>query len=171
MTDKEIAQILNDIVIVCDTREKKNDHIVDYMYNNGIKVKHESLTSGDYSFILPNHPELGLDKSILIERKNSLDEISQNFTKNRKRFVNEFERIDESQTIHLIIETATWKKLLNGSYRSKLEPKSLLASILTWNVRYDTNVWFCNKPESGVLIHNIIYYGLREKLKNIQQCS
>lgn len=168
MTDNQISKILNDIEIIIDTREKKNSHITNALDEIGVKYVHEKLDSGDYSFRLPNNSGLKLDKSILIERKNSLDEIAQNFTKHRERFTNEFERVGDSK-MHILIEGATWLKLVRGSYRSKLPPKSFMASLMTWNVRYDTNIWMCNKSEAPVLIYNIIYYGLREKLKNIQK--
>jgi len=132
---------------------------------NNIKYKVEKLDTGDYSFCLPNYPHLNLDKKILVERKNSLDEIAGNFTKDRARFVREFERKTDEK-MHLILENATFKKLYNGSYRSQLPPQSLLASILTFHIRYNVPVWFVGKDESPRLLYNIIHYELRELLKS-----
>ena len=168
MTDKEISNILNDIVIICDTREQKNQHILDYFKENNIKYITQKLDSGDYSFYLPNYPELNLDKCSVIEKKNSLDEITQNFTKGRDRFKREFERIPSGTYTHLIIEKATWKKLLNGSYRSQLTPKSFMASLLTFANNYDIKVWFAGVDESPTLIYNLLYYDLFNKLKEIK---
>lgn len=164
-TDKEISNILDDITIIIDTREKKNDHITDIFDEMKVHYRPEKMDSGDYTFELPNYPELGLDGSIVVERKNSLDEISQNFTKHRDRFQREFQRF-EDESVHILIENATWKKLLKGSYRSKLPPKSFVASLITWSIRYDSNVWMVTKAESAVVIYNLIYYGLRERLKD-----
>ena len=169
MTDKVRSAILSDIVIIVDTREKKNQHILDYFDANGIPYEVEKLDSADYSFRLPNYQLLGLDKSVLVEKKNSLDEISANFTQNRERFAREFERVEKNQSINLLIENATWTKIFNGSYRSQLSPKSFTASIITWCVRYDTPVWFCKPSESGELLYNIIKYSLYEKLKNFEE--
>lgn len=169
MTDRDIGFILADINIVCDSREKKNQHILDYFKKHDIPHATSKLETADYSFVLPNYPHLGLDLSIIVEKKNSLDEIIGNFTGDRERFTREFERVEDWQTIHLLIEQATWHKLLKGSYRSSLPPKSLLASIMTWNVRYNCPIWYCQPDESPILIYSIIYYGLREKLKNIQK--
>lgn len=165
LTDKEISNILNDIVYIFDTREQKNHHIIEYFEKNNIPYIIEKLETTDYSYYLPNYPHLNLDKQVLIEKKNSLDEICGNFTKDRDRFAREFERVD-NELVHIIIENATWRKLFNHSYNSQLPPKSLLASLLTWNARYDCPIWFCKKDEIAILIQNIIYYNLREILKN-----
>ena len=169
MTDKQRACILSDMTILVDTREQKNKHILDYFDANGIKYEKRKLDSGDYSFILPNYQLLGLDEKILIEKKNSLDEISSNFTSGRERFVREFERVPRGSTIHLLVENATWTKIFHGSYRSQLNPKSFTASIITWCVRYNVPVWFCKPSESGELIYNILKYSLYEKIKNFEE--
>lgn len=168
MTDKEMSEVLKDMTIIIDTREKKNQHILDYLKENNIKYIVEKLDSGDYSFYLPNYSHLNIDKCSVIEKKNSLDEISQNFTKGRDRFKREFERIPTGTKIHLLIEKATWKKLLNGSYRSKLSPKSFMASLLTFTNNYDIKVWFAGVDESPTLIYNILYYDLFSKLKEMR---
>lgn len=154
--------------IICDTREKKNKHILEYLKENKIPYKKEKLTSGDYSFILPNYPELNMDKQILIERKCSLSELAGNFTSGRTRFKNEFERLTENQKIHLVVEKATWRKLFNGTYYSKFHPNSYKASIFTWNIRYNCPVWFCETRESPEIIYKILYYELNEYLNKLK---
>lgn len=168
MTDSDMARILKDMVVITDTREQKNQHILDYFMENKIPYKTERLKTADYSFCLPNYSHLELDGAILVEKKNSLDEICGNFTKERERFAREFERI-QSEHIHLVIENATWKKVLNGSYRSQLNPKSLMASMITWNIRYNCPIWFVGVDESPALIYNILYYELFEHLKGLRE--
>lgn len=164
LSDKEIASILSNITVLVDTREQKNEHLIEYFKENKIPYQIEKLETADYTFILPNFPELGMDKKILVEKKNSLDEISGNFAKDRERFTREFERITDEK-IHLVIENATWKKLMGHSYRSMLSPRSFLASLLTWNIRYNCPIWFVGKEESPMLIYHIMYYELFEFLK------
>lgn len=163
-TDRKISDILKDITVIVDTREQKNDHILDFLNENSIPYTKEKLDSGDYSFILPNYPEIGMDKQILIEKKNSLTEIAGNFTSGRDRFQREFERLT-NEKIHLVVEDATWKKVKNGSYRSQLPSKAMSASLLTWNIRYNCPVWFVGKDESPELIFRLMYYELFEELK------
>ena len=169
MTDKQISEVIKDMRIVVDTREVKNEHITNWLTENNIPFIREKLDSGDYSFDLPNYPELGLDRIYLVEKKNSLTEIAGNFTSGRERFVREFERIPENAVLHLLIEGATWKKVLNGSYRGQFPPKSMLASLLTWSIRYDTPVWFVGIDESPELIYNILKYELMEHLKSLRE--
>lgn len=161
-------KILQDMVIIVDTREQKNQHLLDYFTKENIPYKVEKLDVADYSFILPNYPELNLDKKFVVEKKNSLTELAGNFTKNRDRFKREFDRAKvNNQKVNLLIETATWKKLLNGTYRSQFPPKSFMASLLTWSIRNNCPTWFCEKSEAGHLIYNILYYELYEELNKI----
>lgn len=166
LSDKQISDRIQNMVILTDTREQKNQHILDYFDANTILHEREKLRTADYTFYLPSYPELGIDRKILVERKGSLNEIAVNFTKDRERFTREFERVGEEH-IHLLIENATWKKILNGSYRGNFHPNSFMASILTLDVRYNCPIWMCTTEESPVLIYNILRYELREFLKNI----
>ncbi len=166
MTDKKMADILSNITIVIDTREQKNQHIKDYFDEKEIPYIEKKLNAGDYTFILPKYPDLELDGTMAIERKNSLDEITGNLSQNRERFIKEFERAKDIE-LHLMIEKATWRKLFRGSYRSKMSPQSFLASLLTWHYRYKCPIWFVQQDESGILIYNLIKYYIMEKLKNV----
>lgn len=167
MTDRELDNVLRDMTVIIDTREKKNDHLLKYFNDNGIKWVCKKLDTADYSFELPNYKHLGFDRKFLVEKKNSLNEITGNFTSSRERFQREFERI-EDEHLHLVIENATWKKVVNGSYRSKMHPNSLIASLLSWSVRYGFKVWFVGKDESPMLIYNILRYELAEALKGLK---
>ena len=168
MTNGDKMRILQDITVIVDTREQKNQHILDYLKENKIPYIVEKLDVADYSFVLPNYPELNMDKIILVEKKNSLSEIATNFTSARDRFTRQFERMTEGQKIHLVIETATWKKLFNGTYRSKTSPNSMKASLLTWCIRYKCPYHFVEKAESPELIYKIMYYELNEFLNTIK---
>ena len=169
ITDKVIADVIKDMVVIVDTREQKNDHILRYLKDNDIKYVVEKLDSGDYSFYLPSYPELDRDRKYLVEKKNSLDEIVGNFTTGRERFAREFERVPEGSVLHILVEGATWKKLLNGSYRSKISPQSVMASMLTFHIRYDAPVWFVGKDESPDLIYNLLKYELMEFMKEMRK--
>lgn len=161
-----MSDIVSDMVVVVDTREQKNQHIIDYLDENEIKWVRKKVDTGDYTFELPNYPSLNLDRQVLVEKKNSLSEIAGNFTTDRGRFQREFERLDE-EDMHLVIENATWRKINNGSYRSKLHPNSFTASLLSWAIRYEFKVWFVQPQDSPHLIYTLLKYGLIEKLKEM----
>lgn len=160
-------KVLNSMTIIVDTREQKNQHILDYLEHNKIPYIVRKLDSGDYSFILPDYPELNMDERVLVERKGSLSELAGNFTSGRERFAREFERLKDNQKMHLVLETGTWKKIFNGTYRSSFHPNSYKASILTWSARYNIPFWFCEKRESPEIIHKILIYELNELLDKI----
>jgi len=164
MTDKEINNVLEDMVVISDTREQKNQHILQYFDENKIPYIVGKLNSADYTMYLPNYPHLNLDKQFLVERKGSLDELAGNFTKGRDRFIREFDRLEDGQSIHMVLENFTIKKLMNGNYRSKFPSKSYLASLMTWCIRYKCPVWTVTTDESPVVIYNVLKYELRERL-------
>jgi ERCC4-type nuclease len=160
--------ILADMEIIVDSREQKWHHIKDYLDEQNIPYIVKKLEVGDYSFQLPNYPEVNMDNKIIVERKNSLSEIASNFTSGRERFTKEFERVQEGQKVHLVVETATWKKLFNGTYRSKFHPNSFKASLITWCIRYKLPVWFAEVKESPEIIYKLMYYELNEHLNNLK---
>lgn len=129
-------------------------------------MKHISrkLDVGDYSAQIG---ELSLEKDIAIERKHNLDEICGNFTSERERFEREFLRAKAYGTkVVLIIENATWGDIFLGNYRSKVSPKSLIGSLLSWMVRFNVTITFCKAEETGRIISGILYYAAKELLTN-----
>lgn len=164
LTDKEISKIIKESKVIVDTREQKNQHILEYFDKNNIIWKSQKLDSGDYSLELPEKYNY-LNEFVIIEKKNSLSEIAGNFTKGRERFYREFERAKNKKK-HLVVEDATWKRVFNENYRSEMSSNSMIASILSFSIKYNMPVWFVGKSESPILIWKLLYYELREKLKN-----
>ena len=110
--------------------------------------------------------DMTLEHDVVIEKKNGLDEIAGNFTVDRKRFEDEFTRAKaDGLKVFLLIENASWSDILLHNYRSKLAPKSLIASLLSWQVRFNITIIFCKPSETGQIIHGILYYAAREALK------
>lgn len=167
ITNKEKMDIIADMVIITDSREQKWQHIQQYFDENNIKYRVDKLDVGDYTFELPNYPELDLDRRFLVERKFSLDELAGNFTSGRERFAREFERMEEGQKIHLVLENFTWRKLLNKSYRSGFLPKSYMASIIAWSIKYDFPTWNVVTKDSGILIYEILKKELEHELNKL----
>lgn len=167
ITDKEFGNLISDMVVIVDTREKKNEHIVEFLTKSGIPFKLDKLDHGDYTVEFSKPEHFKYNRCVAIERKNSFDEICGNLTKNRDRFEREFERAKNHKTkMHLLIENATWKKAFNSSFRSKMTNNALVAGILTFSIRYNCNVWYTTKDESGMLIYKLFFYTLRELSKS-----
>lgn len=166
ITENEILKLLKEMTIIVDTREQvgKNDHILNYFEKNKIDYVREKLDVGDYSYKFPNKPELS--KMFSIERKKSLDEICNNFSKERDRFDKEFERAKNSNIkMNLVLENTSWTKIFNGSYRSQLHPNCILANIVRLEMLHDCPVYFCKPSECGELLYNLIIWNVKRILK------
>ena len=156
--------LMENMTILVDTREKANKHILDYFDSKGIKYKIFGLKYGDYSCIYQDQ-ELKLDfrEIVSIERKNSLDELTQNLTKYRDRFNNEFKRA--KGRIYLMIEGCSYSDILNHNYNSAMHPKALLSSIKSFEAKHGISTNYIKRVQAG----NYIYYTLkayvREALK------
>ena len=127
-----------------------------------IPYKTRKLDTGDYS------AQLGIltfERDIIVERKHNLDELCGNFTADRERFEREFIRAKAYGTkVFLIIENATWTDVFIGNYRSKFQPKSMIASLLSWMVRFNITVLFCKPEETARIVYGIFHYYAREAL-------
>lgn len=166
-TDKEKKEILNNMVILVDTREQENKHILEFLNKKKIQYKSKKLDFGDYSFMLPAMPELGIikplffDNEIVVERKGSLTELSGNLTKDRERFEKELIRKQDAK-FYLMIENGSWEAIQNGKYGTEYRPVSFLATLNAYIARYSININFVTKDYAGTYIFALFNYHLRE---------
>lgn len=167
-TDKEVNEICKSITILIDTREKSNSHITDWLDKKKIPWKEKALKNGDYSFMIPANEELNIDrdlyfdKEIMVERKRSLDEVGSNFSTYRTRFEEEMATYTGKK--YLLLENSVYEGIVQGDYRNKLSSKAFLASLHTFNHRYNLEiVYMPNEQYSAQWIYlTFIYY-----IKNI----
>lgn len=114
---------------------------------------------------MPDGKMVSLKDAVVVERKNSIDELCMCFTSQRGRFEREFKRAEESGIkVYLLVENATFEGVYNGKYRSHMLPNALVASILAWLSRYNCVLIFCKAETSGKLIRDILHYEMREAL-------
>lgn len=161
----EAEECLRNMIFCADTREQPTGNLEKRLaYLN--PHERETLISGDYTAktLLPDGSWFYLP--VAIERKMSLTEIAGNFTRERKRFVAEFNRAREHGIrLYILIEQANWEAAYAGAYRSMLKPQSLIASLLTWSARYGCSIIMCDRAETGgKLIRDILHYEMREAL-------
>lgn len=167
---EDIDNILKNMVILVDSREKSNKHILDWLdYKDRCEYQKITFSNGDYSCMLKACPEYGINEDIyfhkefVIERKNSLDELSQNFTKNRARFEHELGTFNGRM---IIAVEDTWSNLFQGNYSAKYNRKSFIGTTMAFTHRYGVSFNFLKKEEIGVYIYTQCRYYIREKLKN-----
>lgn len=169
-TDSEIKDILKNIVVLCDSREQQNKHITEYFDSKSISHQTQKLDSADYSVMLPALHEYGIkrpiyfDNSIAIERKGSLEELSGNLTKERSRLEEEFTRLSNIKAFLMIENPGGYGAIWNHKYQTQYNEKSFMASLLAFQQRYNLNVTFIDRQYSGIYIHSILFYHVREFL-------
>lgn len=160
----DVDTALESMTVIVDTREQITAALQQRL-KAFPKWEREKLNAGDYSakFVLPSGDPYRLPVSI--ERKYGLDELCMCYCQQRGRFEREFKRASDAHIkLYLLVEGATWEKAYAGRYRSKMNPKSLVGSILAWLARYNCQVIFCDKQTSGQLIYDILYREGRETL-------
>lgn len=162
LTEKELRDKLSELTIIIDTREQRNQHIAEYLNRKKAPFISRKLDIGDYSAELP---EGSFERSFVVERKRSLDELCGNFTADRERFERELLRAKAyGVKVFLVIENASWNDVFLHNYSSKLSEKALLASLFSWQVRYNVTIIFCKTENSPNVIYGLLWYAAREEL-------
>lgn len=172
-TDKELKEILKNLVIITDTRENANRHILDSFDKLKVKYKIGKLDFGDYSAMLPvgsfegQTREIYFDRLIAIERKNSIDEIAGNL-KDDVRLNTELAHLNKyGIKYYIFLEDEKFDdNIRKGNFRSRYNKVSLYARLKTIEARYNTIIRPISKEFIGSEIYNTLKYYIREQLKN-----
>jgi len=145
---------IKNILVIVDTREKQIEHITKVFDKLNIDYKFKALKAGDYTFV---YRPVNLLSRIIIERKSGLDELSQNFTKYRDRFKKEFEKTKDDN-MHMIIEDNSLNDIYKGHYRSDIHCNSFLASLLSFQFKYNLKIHFIESKYVAMHILRLFYY-------------
>ena len=172
MKDDKIKEIFTNYTYILIDRREKKLHIKEYYDKLNIHNEFSTVDYGDYSIKIISNPILKNKEDIIfnvsVERKASLDELANNLTKGKTRFMREMERCkkDEGNMI-IMIENATYMDIIQHNYKSDLSPKSFLALLHTIYDRYDVPFIFIEEEASSLFVYNYLKYYCREWLKNI----
>ena len=164
---------IKNIKILVDSRDKSNEHILTIFDKKGIEYykPENGLKTGDYSVAIQLEDDTVIDlrDKIVIERKNSLEELSTNITKHRERFANELQRAKDNNTkFILMIEGVRWyEDLLEGNYNTFTHKNSYLASIMAFKSRYGIEVIGIDRKYVASYIYKELYYFAKEYVKNL----
>jgi ERCC4-type nuclease len=155
----DIEETLKTATLIVDTREQPTPRAKARLAATGLPFVREALPAGDYSLRMtrPDGSIVDLSKAVAIERKMHLDELCSCYTRERNRFVREFERAKENGTkVYLMVENASWDFAIMGRYKSQMTTQSLIASMIVWMIRYDTHIVFVSELNSGRMIKEIL---------------
>lgn len=178
-TDTEINKLLKEnLMILYDTREQKNKHILDYFDEKNIKYKKQKIDEGDYTAIITQRPEMGIYRDlyfpVAIERKNSVDELAGNLAEDTDsrddiRLIRELQRAKtKGIKTYLIIEDKNgMEHIKTGKYRSLYKPKAFLGRLSSIQDLYLYDTIFTDSSNTGFEIYRKLYYSVRNFLKEL----
>ncbi len=166
----DIKRMLKQMVILVDSREKKNGHVLDYFEKNGIAYQKTKMDYGDYSFLIPASAageDIYFHRDIVVERKASLEELSGNLAQERERFEKEFLRAgnDGAKTYLMVEASGGYSDIIAHRYKTEFAPAAYMASLKTWEHRFGCNVQFTAPEFSGYFVYSTFYYFAREVLR------
>ena len=145
-------------IIAIDTREQRP-----YTFKNIKPVPEvvvQTLQTGDYSIA-------GLDNLVCVERK-SLADLFSSVGTGRERFEREMVRMSKMDYAALVIESSLSGIFVNPPSRSKMNPKAVFRTLLSWSIKYGIHVWPAWSREAGEKITYILlknFYDFRASLK------
>jgi DNA excision repair protein ERCC-4 len=99
-----------------------------------------TLPVGDYSLV-------GLENDIAIERK-ELSDLIGCLTIDRERFEKELHKGKALEYFGLVIE-GSLSDIANGRYKSEMQPKAAIQSLIAFSIRYRLPIWFCESRAYG----------------------
>lgn len=144
--------------VICDTREKKNGHVLKCFEMMGVPYEVKKLDTADYKID-------GKD-DIVIDRKQNLEELARNLTNksDKSRFWKEVRRsfrdktkmivlCEHSRNITCIDDVANWH-----SKFSPVSGRSLMNEIYRVHIAYGIEFIFCSKADTGRKILELLEY-------------
>lgn len=176
-TDTEIKKLLKEnFKILFDTREQVNDHILAYFDKQKLPYKRQKIDEGDYTAIITARPDMGITRDIYfpvgVERKNSVDELAGNLaekcdTRDDIRLERELIRAhSKGIKIFLVIEDPNGlENIRTGNYRSQYNSKAFIGKLSSLQDKYIKNTIFTSNINSGYHIYRLLYYAVRNYLK------
>lgn len=154
---------MKDFIILTDSRQQKENHILKEFDKQGILHIRTGLPSADYMALRHNENGFYLDYSILIDTKKDLEEMAGNLcnTTSHERIKREIVRAKELGCKHFIFLIGD-NKIKNiddlkkwSSKRTKVKGNTLLKIFKTMQERYDIKFIIVPKKSLGQYILKI----------------
>lgn len=174
-TDKEMKKILDSMVVIVDTREQNNQHIIDFLNKKQKSYKTMKLDFGDYSCMIPKGTigqftsDIYFDKDFVIERKNSIDEIAGNLKDDASRLKKELAHLNMHQIeFYIFVEDVNFEENLRlgpgGGYRSQYDAFTLMQRIYK-GIEGEYHTMVIPVPKS--CMGSKIYYYFQSRIYNL----
>ena len=169
---KEIKLILDNLTICVDSREKSNQHIIDFFNKKKIPYKVMKLPLGDYSIMSPKGSFEGQERDIyftndfVVERKASIDEICGNLKDDAARLKKESAHLNKHDIeFYIFLEDENYEiNLRNSNYGSQYDAFTLMQRIYK-GIEAEYNTMVIPVPKS--CMGSKIYYFLQARVYNL----
>ena len=151
--------------LLIDTREKPKaiETILNQFDEAGIRYERTKLLFGDYMDF--NRPH------IVIDRKQNIAELAKNCTVEAERFKKELERAQRANSrLVILVEQNRYKDrdkwihvgsiediMLWSSPHTTIRGEKVFRVLRAWMAKYDIDVVFCDKRQTGKKILELIY--------------
>ena len=156
---------MNNFIILTDTRQQKEEHIIKEFDKQGILHIRTGLPSADYMAVrYDNEKGFYLDYSILIDTKKDIEEIASNLcnSQNHQRILREIQKgkdLGAKQFVFLINggKVKTIEDLQNwSSKRTKIKGSVLLKIFKTMSQKYNVRFMIVPKNKIGETIIKLL---------------
>jgi ERCC4-type nuclease len=177
MTEKE--RFCKKVTVLIDTREKKNQHILQELQRMGVQTEQRKLDFCDYSFVADGRD---FSLSCVIERKANVDELWGNLTRERARFEKELETASKQAAhVAILLEGVNSEQELRAyqipERQMELQGRKVaeigefvhcnLQAFASGN-RYGIHIHYTKKENSAKKILEIFYYFWRAYKNNVR---
>lgn len=142
-------------MIVCDTREQKNEHILKWFDKHSVPFIIATVHTGDYVMNGRN--------DIAVERKATLSELAHNLlSRDKGRFYREIRRAREAGiTLYVVCEHGHGIESIQdvGKWKNpygKVTGVMLREAIYKCAIGYGCEFVFCNRRQTGKIIYQIL---------------
>lgn len=163
---------MKSVVILYDTREQKNKHILEALATMGIMTEEHKLDYGDYSFRTDGRD---FSLSCVVERKANIDELYGNIMNDRERIEKELYSASQlAKQLTIIIENCgsweelksyevpEWQMKRDSQRKVKAIGAHVYSTLKAWcpNNRYRFSVEFVpdNKLTAAKMLEIFYYY-------------
>lgn len=155
-------------LIICDTREKKFEHITEYFKAHSIEYKVQKLDIADY--MLEGKTDL------VIDRKHNLSEVLQNLcSKDSSRFWREVRNASKEHIkMIVLVESGSEYKSISDVVKykdkySKVSGRRLANEMYRVHIAYGVEWFFCDRRSSGRIINGILTEGINYYITKVRK--
>lgn len=173
LTDSQFKELKKKIVILHQSNEQKNQHILEVWDRYGTRHEERALKTGDYCFKIEKCEELGFPidtyfvDELCIERKNSVDELAGCMKSDAFRY--EIRRMAKAKNAYLLVEDDSLTDIIEGNYRSQYNKDAFFRTLITWMNEHNIKILFLPKKYMAKTIAELCLATLKQHIFKVDK--